>query len=96
LCTLLIGLPSDLCGPDVKERHETPEIRVWVLTSDTHTGGDATCHDADQIWFVMISAMRTHSVFSWMRHDASEMKKSIFDAMLCFRTIGKVSEVGQI
>ena len=51
-------------------------------------------HDADQIWFVGISAMRTHRVFSWMRHDASEMKKSIFDETLCFRTTGKVSEVG--
>ena len=43
---------------------------------------------------VGISATRTHCVFSWMRYDASEMKKSIFDAMLCLGTIGKVSEVG--
>ena len=55
---------------------------------------DPLRHDADQIWFVGISAMRTHRVFSWMRHDASKMKKSIFDATLCFRTIGKVSEIG--
>ena len=39
--------------------------------------------------------MRAHRGFSWMRHDASEMKKSFFDAMLCFRTKDKVTEVGQ-
>ena len=56
---------------------------------------DASHYDIDQIWFVGISAMRVHRVFSWMRHDASEIKKSIFDAMLCFRTVDKVTEVGQ-
>ena len=56
---------------------------------------DASRHDDDQIEFVGIFAMRTHREFSWMRHDASEMKTSIFDATLCFRTIGMVSEVGQ-
>ena len=55
---------------------------------------DTSRHDADQIWFVGISAMRTHRVFSWMRHSVSEMKNSIFDTTLCFRTTGKVSEVG--
>ena len=39
--------------------------------------------------------MRAHRVFSWMRHDASEMKNSIFDATLCFRTVDKVTEVRQ-
>ena len=33
--------------------------------------------------------MRTHRAFLWVRHDASEIKKSIFDVTLCFRTIGK-------
>ena len=37
--------------------------------------------------------MRAHRVFSWMRYDASEMKKSIFDATLCFRAVDKVTEV---
>ena len=70
---------------------------VGYLKVNSHwTRRDASHYDADQIWFVGISAMRTHRVFSWMRHDASEMKKSIFDATRCFRTIDKVSEVGQI
>ena len=29
-----------------------------------HTGRDASHYDADQIWFIGISAMRTHRVFS--------------------------------
>ena len=56
---------------------------------------NASHYDADQIWFLGISAMRKHRVFSWMRHDASEIKNSIFDATLCFRTVDKVTEVGQ-
>ena len=60
------------------------------------TRRDPSHYDANQIWLVGISAMRTHRVFSWMRHDASEMKKSIFDATRCFRKIDKVSKVGQI
>ena len=66
-----------------------------VKVNSHWTRRDASHYDADQIWFVGISAMRTHRVFSWMRHDASEMKKSIFDATHCFRTVDKVTEVGQ-
>ena len=40
----------------------------------------AARHDADQIWFPLIAAMRTQSVFSAMRHDASKLNKFNFDA----------------
>ena len=79
----------DIIIKDGKEAGKLLDLR------SIHTGCDATHYDADQIWFVGISAMRAHRVFSWMRHNVSEMKKSIFDATLCFRTVDKVTEVRQ-
>ena len=71
-------------------------LHATNLKVDSHwTRRHASHYDAGQIQFVGISAMRAHRIFSWMRHDASEMKKSIFDATLCFRTVDKVTEVRQ-